>query len=818
MHNTHPFPEIPGYRLEREIGSGGMSTVYLAIQEKLDRPVALKVMASALAADRDFSARFLREAQTVARLNHQHIVAIYDVGMEGFNHFIAMEHVGGGDLKGRIVAQGALLPAEALRIAGEVAAALDHAHNQGIVHRDIKPENILFRTNGSAVLTDFGIAKAMKSGTRLTGVGLSIGTPHYMSPEQARGKSVDTRSDLYSLGIVLYEMLTGKVPFDAEDSIAIAISHVNDVMPRLPTHLAQFQALLDGLLHKDPTARYQHAKEFATDLGRVAGGAHIQPRERAKTQVFEAPKYQGGTRVIDTNAVLNAPASTPPSAAPWIFGGIAGLFILAIAGLMWFNSQTSSPTPIAATIPPAAAPASQNASVSPPLNAEFVKRVQEALKALGYDVGAVDGIAADNDRLRLAIQKFESDQKLTVVGKVDSYLLEKVEGEINRRQLAVKAAAENAAKKELSMRDGAAWIMAQAQNSAASYKRYRDEFPQGAHAGEATSLYTDRLKAEERTRQEQIAAKEREERTRKEAEALLALTQKIQTELIRLGYVVNDVDGKPSEDTTMAISAFSRDAGISSDINENLLTTLRSTNQRPPPRIGDRFRDCPLCPAMVLLPSGEFDLGDPRRKKGTIRHVKIQAPFAVGLYEVTNREWDACAREGACRPLNGERFEPVVNIKWPDTQAYLKWLSAKTSKGYRLLTEAEWEYAARAGRKGPPPEEEVSRNSQRANCNGCGGDSGKKVVRVGSYRPNAFGLFDILGNASEWVADCYLYDAYDVSDAYPRMLGTLTNNCPRVQRGGSFRTAPYQLSFAARDSGDPERVNDSTSFRVGLME
>lgn len=256
--------EIPGYHIVRQLGRGGMSTVYLAIQQSVDREVALKVMSPALLVDPDFGTRFLREARIAARLHHRHVVGIHDVGHAGDLHYIAMEYVPGGPLP---CGDGKPLPpAQALRIAREIAGALAYAHDRGIVHRDVKPDNILLREDGSAVLTDFGIAHAQEAALRMTRTGAIVGTPHYMSPEQARGRGVDGRSDLYSLGVVLYEMLLGQVPYRAGDSLAVGIMHISEPLPRLPTRLAALQGLLDRLLAKEPAQRYQHGNEVAAAI------------------------------------------------------------------------------------------------------------------------------------------------------------------------------------------------------------------------------------------------------------------------------------------------------------------------------------------------------------------------------------------------------------------------------------------------------------------------------------------------------------------------------------------------------------------------
>ena len=328
--------QIPGYRIEREIGHGGMATVYRAEQLSLGRPVALKVMAAALAADRNFTERFVKEARTVAQLMHPNIVAVFDVGVVGHHHYLALEYVPGGDLKARLRGE-ALAPESALEITREIASALGYAHAKGFVHRDVKPENILFREDGTAVLTDFGIAKAAGSGTRMTGTGMSIGTPHYMSPEQARGQPVDHRADLYGLGVVLHEMLTGRVPYEAEDTLAVAYAHVNNPIPELPAALSAWQPILDHLLAKTPSDRYPDAAALITALDRLASGDPLARPVHA-------------TQVLPSQPAERPPIHPAPtgggSGLLWGLGGAALAAVIAV-GAWFYLDPGAPPRPIA---------------------------------------------------------------------------------------------------------------------------------------------------------------------------------------------------------------------------------------------------------------------------------------------------------------------------------------------------------------------------------------------------------------------------------------------------------------------------------------
>ncbi|MEM9303231.1 MAG: SUMF1/EgtB/PvdO family nonheme iron enzyme [Pseudomonadota bacterium] len=268
--------EIPGYTLKREIGSGGMASVYLAVQESLDRRVALKVMSPALVADRTFTKRFLREAKTVAALNHRNIVSVFDVGVTDDQlHYFSMEFLPNGDFADRI--KRGCEQKDVIRTLIAIATALGYAHEQGYVHRDVKPGNILFDPTDVPILSDFGIARAATNATRMTGTGVSVGTSHYMSPEQARGKEVDGRSDLYSLGVVAYEALTGSTPFDGEDGFAIAYSHVFDPVPRLPEAVAEWQPFIDRALAKRQDERFQSAQEMIVALRQMKAGEAIAP-------------------------------------------------------------------------------------------------------------------------------------------------------------------------------------------------------------------------------------------------------------------------------------------------------------------------------------------------------------------------------------------------------------------------------------------------------------------------------------------------------------------------------------------------------------
>jgi len=258
---------IPGYDIEGEIGEGAMASVYLATQRSLERKVALKVMAAALAADPSFCERFLREGKTLARLSHPHTVTIHDIGNVGELYYMAMEYLPNGTLKERIAA--GLTPEQGVTLIRQIASALGYAHAQGLVHRDVKPANILFRADGTAVLSDFGIAKSLDDRTQFTQAGFAVGTPSYMSPEQARGQEIDGRADLYALGVVLYEILVGKLPYNGTDALSTALAHLTEPLPELPVHHGRYQEVLRKLLAKDPAERFPDAAALLRALDQL---------------------------------------------------------------------------------------------------------------------------------------------------------------------------------------------------------------------------------------------------------------------------------------------------------------------------------------------------------------------------------------------------------------------------------------------------------------------------------------------------------------------------------------------------------------------
>ncbi len=253
---------IPGYTVHGELGKGGMATVYLATQESLRRKVAIKVLDDSQEGQLD--ERFINEAHLIASLNHPRIITIYDISrLDDGRYYIAMEFVAGGHLKEQAPSK---CPEHALGVVRQIAKGLEEVHAKGVVHRDIKPANILFNKDGSVVLTDFGIAKDLAIDTDITQTGISVGSPSYSSPEQAQCDDLDHRTDIYSLGVVLLELLTGNNPFKGDSHTVTVMNHLHMPLPALPANLFKYKYILSNMLAKEPKDRFNSCTELLEAL------------------------------------------------------------------------------------------------------------------------------------------------------------------------------------------------------------------------------------------------------------------------------------------------------------------------------------------------------------------------------------------------------------------------------------------------------------------------------------------------------------------------------------------------------------------------
>ncbi len=795
---------IPGYRVIRKINQGGMSTVYLAIQISVGRVVALKVMNPQLNSDPAFSERFQREATIVGQLSHPNIVAIYDIGRHEDLNYIAMDYLPNGSVHDKMST--GLSGEEVLRITREIASALDHAHEKGYIHRDIKPENILFRADNSAVLSDFGVARGLAANSRMTHVGTVVGTPHYMSPEQTKGNNVDGRSDLYSLGIVFYEMLTGTLPYQGDEAVTIALKHISAPIPKLPMQYLGYQKILDKLLAKDPEQRFQRGRDLTLAI------EELEKNYRAPNTTLPHPT---DLTVMNLAAAL---LSATYNAVRWRWNKFRSLRWNPGRGFyqrpstkiteIFFNEQHSPALTVRAEVE------TQIHKAFNPKNSSIAKLSMTAtLVVLGW---CGFSIWYDNTP--------RVTENISVIGK----LALATAGMFSQAPQTTSPTTEVIAATPSSSAQSSSDPAIVAATSFSS-----TEHQDNAISSEATLAPIDMATAPTANNANQLAGAESSSSVPAITYGLTVKTSPAQARVRILNIPDRYQPGiqLPAGRYHIEVSQTGYDTQRTwVDIIDKDLTPAFSLTESVAP--GEEISSQVVAsikskgPEMISIPTGSFFMGskdDPQTIP--VHKVTINKPFAISKYEITFDNYDMFA-QATNRTLPddnrwGRGNRPVINVNFEDARAYANWLSQTTGKKYRLPTESEWEYVARAETNslfwwGNDIKEAAGRANCRRGCNSkFSGLFGAKTAPVGNYPANGFGVYDTAGNVSEWVEDCFA-DDYTLHPKNGQAM--VIKNCDaHVVRGGSAKDNADRLASHIRDYHRSEIFDVQLGFRV-VME
>jgi serine/threonine-protein kinase PpkA len=802
--------QIPGYRVIRKINQGGMSTVYLAIQISVGRVVALKVMNPQLNSDPAFSERFQREATIVGQLSHPNIVAIYDIGRYEDLNYIAMDYLPNGSVHDKMST--GLSGEEVLRILREIASALDHAHEKGYIHRDIKPENILFRSDNSAVLSDFGVARGAANSSRMTHVGTVVGTPHYMSPEQTKGNNVDGRSDLYSLGIVFYEMLTGTLPYQGDEAVTIALKHISAPIPKLPLQYLTYQKVLDKLLAKDPEQRFQRGRDL------IAAIDDLESNHRALSTTVTHPAD------LTVITLAKALVSATYNAVRWRWNKIRALRWSPNRGFyqrpatkiteFFFNEQHTPALTVRADIE-----TKIHKAVNPPGTA-FIRLSVSTLVLLvtwcGFSFWYAYNAPINKEpsfagNLALATTQLfidlphnttgEDGRMATVSGNdASSASAVDIAGTVGTIGAAAAAATSSASA------TGSAMTITDSDNAVVTVDLDNENSSQSESSAASSAAPTYTLTVTAMPTQARIRILNIPERYQP---GIQLLAGRYHIEVSHPGYDTQRTWVELIDQNLTPAFSLNEIIAPGDEISSEVVASITSKG-----------------PEMISIPTGSFFMGHKDNPLTMPVHkVTLDKPFAISKYEITFNDYEIFAQT-TNRPIpNDNRWgrgnNPVINVSFEDARAYAKWLSDTTGKRYRLPTESEWEYVARADTRstfwwGDDAKDAAGRANCRRGCNSkFSGLFGAKTAPVGSYPANAFGVFDTAGNVAEWVEDCFA-DNYTLHPKNGQAM--VVKECSaRVVRGGSAKDNADDLANHIRSYYSPEISDAHIGFRV-VME
>jgi len=696
-----PF-EIEGYRIVRRLGLGGMATVYLGIQRSLGRPVAIKVLATDHTQSEELVRRFEHEARTIARLDHPHIVNIFDVGRTSSGQiYYTMPYLPNGDLAARNLRdeQGRIL-----EIMRGLADALGYAHEQGIVHRDVKPENVLFDKLDRPLLADFGIALSDTHQPRVTREGATIGSSGYMSPEQARSQPLDGRSDIYSLGVLCYELLTGEMPFRGPDTLSVALAHIEKPVPRLPMLRRLWQPFIDKAMAKRPEARYQSAEEVLAALEAIALRINTPPK-RGPERWWRA--------IAERTAAI--PRRTRALA-------IGLLITLALASLILLLPRApgpaaaspdtnATPTTLQSAAQPANSSAPQAAANAPDPEAEKQAAEAAAAEAAAIDAAAVDNLLAEAKEMTARGHLFSPKGK----NAADRYLAA-LRADPTRRET---LRAIEGLFAPLATTTSEAIDHANVDAATAAIER-------ALSLAEAAELQKSKAFDTYRTSVRDAVGRRRQQGHGPFDAGQLAPLAGLVPALAKL-------DNRQAE-------------------------ALRADLDRPEKllRDGGKFRDRGG-PELSVIPA-QADLGDHLNYAYALGVTDVTRAAYDRFAKATGRPPSRC-RESQSLFARSKNLswstpgfaqtddDPAVCVSWQDAKAYTDWLSRQTGEHYRLPTQQEWLHVAQAI--------VVASGCGNGNFSTDSCDDGfANTAPVGHFPATRYGLYDVIGNVTIWTADC----------------------------------------------------------------
>jgi formylglycine-generating enzyme required for sulfatase activity len=766
------------YEFIRKLGAGGMATVYLAREIALNREVAIKVLPRALLRDSEFIERFKNEARVAANLEHPHIVRIYQIGEEKDLCYFVMSHIPGGSIGDEIKKRGTIDLDDLIQWGIDACSALGYAHDHGVIHRDLKPDNIMLDKGRRAVVMDFGIARAA-IGTRLTQTGSIIGTPQYMSPEQARGKDIDRRSDIYSFGLVLYQMATGTLPFQSPDAASLMYMHVHEapappdtINPKVPAWLRD---IILKCLAKNPEDRFATAAELKKAL------AERQKPKLTKTMLM--PERAAGRKKKGI-----------------MIGFAAAFVVIALAaGAYWWFVLRPAPSPVGTVSAPGAAAPGTEATREDDSSFRQAEMVNTEQAYTVYLKSYPSGVHAAEAKSRIESIKAGTPVKPTPASPAPSSTQQAPQVATRETPPPPPAAAPGAKSTDASRDDNLAFQQAEMVNTKQSYTTYLKNYPSGLHSADAKAKI-DAISGEET----KTASAQAEENARKDDQAF-QLAENTRTAEAYKTYLIAFPSGRHAPDAKTRIDAIEKRASLDDQVRVILNT---------------------LSMKMLAIPGGAFIMGsDKGNADEKPAHTVNIAPFQMGETEVTQSQYQGIM-SGNPSFFKGGSNNPVDRTTWFDAITFCNRLSEKakldpcynlasgecdySKSGFRLPTEAEWEYACRAETGGDYYTGDGPANLGRAGW--YQDNSGDKTHSVGQKAPNAWKLFDTHGNVWEWTNDWYGKDFYG-SSSKQNPTGPASGS-EKVIRGGSWVDNATSCKAAKRRSFNPKKNYSDIGFRV----